>query len=324
MLKKATVMVTGAAGFIGSHLVEGLNQAGIDRVIAVDDLTDGYKFTNLVSCSILQFVDKHQFLDWIQQEDHAVWSEVSAVFHQGACSDTTEWDGRYMLEQNVEYSKALLDLCLKKNIGFYYASSASIYGKHEQAIVDPKFEEPLNVYGYSKLLFDQYVRRILPQANSPVIGLRYFNVYGAREAHKKHMKSVVSHFYQALCNKGEISIFTAPEVGEGDQARDFIYVKDVIDVNLWCFNNSINNGIYNCGSGRALTFNRIAQALIDHCGTGRISYEPMPEHLRKAYQFFTQADMQPLREQGYTKFFTALPDALAEFLPTALDVELKG
>ncbi len=315
MTSLATVIVTGAAGFIGSHLVEGLNQAGFDRVIAVDDLTNGHKFTNLVNCSILDFVDKNEFLQWTQQVDHPIWGEVKAVFHQGACSDTTEWNGQYMLQQNLRYSQALLDICLSKSIGFYYASSAAIYGKHQQAVVDPQNEEPLNVYGYSKLLFDQHVRRVLPKAQSPVIGLRYFNVFGAREAHKKHMKSVVSHFHQALKDHGEISIFTAPEVGPGEQARDFIYVKDVVDVNLCCMQNSITNGIYNCGSGNALTFNQVAQALIDHLGDGCISYQTMPEKLRHAYQFFTQADMQPLRNQGYTKTFISLGDALHDYMP---------
>jgi ADP-L-glycero-D-manno-heptose 6-epimerase len=317
-MTKNTVIVTGAAGFIGSHIVEGLNKAGFDRVIAVDDLSYGHKFTNLVNCNIVDFVDKAEFLRMCQNKDHPVWSEVKAVFHQGACSDTTEWNGQYMLQENLRYSQAVLGVCLAHAIGFYYASSAAIYGKHEQAVVDAQFEQPLNVYGYSKLLFDQHVRRILPQAQSPVIGLRYFNVFGARETHKKHMKSVVSHFHQALIDHGEISIFTAPEVGPGEQARDFIYVKDVVAVNLWCMQNSMTNGIYNCGSGHALTFNQVAQGLIDHLGEGRIAYQPMPEKLRQAYQFFTQADMQPLRQAGYTQSFVRLADALQDYMPIAI------
>ena len=313
-MTRNTIVVTGAAGFIGSHLVEGLNQAGFDRVIAVDDLSDGHKFTNIVNCDILDFLDKSDFLRLCQDPHHDFWKEVKAIFHQGACSDTTEWNGQYMLQENLRYSQAVLDVCLTHAIGFYYASSAAIYGKNEQAVVDARYEEPLNVYGYSKLLFDQHVRRLLPQARSPVIGLRYFNVYGARENHKKHMKSVVSHFHQALIDHGEISIFTAPEVGPGEQARDFIYVKDVVDVNLWCMQHSVTNGVYNCGSGHALTFNQVAKALIDHLRVGRIAYQPMPEKLRHAYQFFTQADMQPLVNAGYKQPFLSLADALQDYL----------
>jgi ADP-L-glycero-D-manno-heptose 6-epimerase len=313
--QQSSVVVTGAAGFIGSHLVEALNALGFERIIAVDDLSDGRKFSNLVSSKILDFVDKNEFLQWTEKGEHPIWSEVSQVFHQGACSDTTEWDGRYMLQENLRFSQSLFQRCVVAGIPFFYASSAAIYGKNHQATVAPENEHPLNVYGYSKLLFDQYVRRQLPQVSSPVIGLRYFNVFGAREEHKKHMKSVVAHFYHALQETGEISIFTAAGIGPGEQARDFIYVKDVVDVNLWCMQNTLENGIYNCGTGKAMTFNRVAEALIDHYKSGAITYTPMPEHLNEAYQFFTEADMTPLRQQGYDKAFMTMTEALADYLP---------
>lgn len=285
------IVVTGAAGFIGSNIIKGLNDLGIDSILAVDDLTDGHKFTNLVDLQIADYIDKDEFIMQIISGENL---GIEAIFHEGACSATTEWNGKFMMENNYEYSKLLLDYCQEFSIPFLYASSAATYGMQKQHFIeDTKYEKPLNVYGYSKLLFDNYVRARLNDIKSQVCGFRYFNVYGPREAHKGSMSSVAFHLNQ------QIKSGQAPKLFKGSEhfQRDFVYVDDVVQVNLWFWKNKIS-GIYNCGTGRAESFQSVADAILAYHQKTNIDYIPFPEHLKRHYQEFTQADLTKFRSTG--------------------------
>ena len=237
-------VVTGAAGFIGSNLVKGLNAQGISNVLAVDDLTQGDKFRNLVDCAITDYLDKDEFLARIRAGSFR--RGIKAIFHQGACSDTTASDGKYVMDVNYAYSGTLLDFCQSEQVPFIYASSAATYGAHTEFREDPVCEGPLNVYGYSKLLFDQRVRR-LPVAGSQVVGLRYFNVYGDREQHKGRMASVAFHFFNQYHAEAHVRLFEGSGgYGNGEQRRDFVSVEDVVKVNLFFLQNPEQSGIFNC------------------------------------------------------------------------------
>ena len=289
-------IVTGGAGFIGSNLVRRLIDETGDDVVVVDDLTDGRKFDNIADLPIADYVDKEEFLGNL---DSLVSSGVHSVFHQGACSTTTEWDGRYMMQNNFEYSKKLLHHCVARGIAFIYASSAAVYGSSTKFTEDPVNEAPLNVYGYSKLQFDRYVRRLAPEPQAQVVGLRYFNVYGPGEQHKGPMASVAFHFNRQLLADGEIRLFEGSDgFADGEQRRDFVYVDDVCAVNLWFLRHSDVSGVFNVGTGRSQTFNDVAKAVIDWHGHGRVRYVPFPEQLTGAYQSFTEADLSLLRKVG--------------------------
>jgi ADP-L-glycero-D-manno-heptose 6-epimerase len=291
-------IVTGGAGFIGSNLVKALVERGRDDVVVVDDLEDGHKFVNLADLAIADYIDKDDFLERLAS-DAGFARGVKAMFHQGACSATTEWDGRYMMKNNYEYSQVLLHQCLEHGTPYIYASSAAVYGGSEKFIEDPAWENPLNVYGYSKLQFDRYVRRIAAQPQSQVVGLRYFNVYGPREQHKGSMASTAFHFSNQVQESGEARLFEGSGgYGNGEQLRDFVYVDDVCSVNLWFLDHPDVSGIYNCGTGRAQAFNDVANAVINWHGKGKIRYIPFPEHLKGAYQSYTQADLTQLRACG--------------------------
>ena len=294
------IVVTGGAGFIGSNIVKGLNQKGHSNILVVDDLTDGTKFKNIADCQILDYQDQDDFLAQIF-ENKPFAKKIEVIFHQGACAVTTEWDGRYMLSNNYDYSKILLHYSLQHKIPFIYASSAAIYGANTTFNEDPKNEAPLNVYGYSKFLFDQYVRRILPTAKNQIVGLRYFNVYGPREQHKGPMASVAFHLNNQF-NKDKVLRLFEGSGGytNGEQRRDFVYISDVVDVNLWFWQQLKKNGIYNVGTGNSQTFNDIANAIIAWYGHGKIKYIPFPDDLRDSYQSFTQADISKLRKAGFT------------------------
>ncbi len=308
------IIVTGGAGFIGSNIVKQLNERGCRDIVVVDDLTDGRKFRNIVDCEIMDYLDKDEFLKQIESGSFPI-GQIKAISHQGACSTTTEWDGRYMMENNFEYSKKLLHCCLENTIPFIYASSAATYGGSKVFKEEPQFEGPLNVYGYSKLLFDQYVRRILPKAESQVVGLRYFNVYGPREGHKGSMASVALHFNQELKETGQVKLFAGCDgYGDGEQRRDFIFVGDVAKVNLWFLDNADKSGIFNLGTGNSGTFNQVANAVIKWHGKGDIEYIPFPEHLKGSYQSFTQADMSHLHQVGYSEPFTSIEDGVAQYM----------
>lgn len=308
------IIVTGGAGFIGSNIVKALNKRGYKNILVIDNLTDGHKFKNLADCDILDYYDKQTFLDKMLKREYFATS-LEAIFHQGACSSTTEWNGHYMMQNNYEYSKVVFHYCLARQVPFIYASSASVYGGGNLFKEERRYEVPLNVYGYSKFLFDQYVRQRLSVATSQIVGLRYFNVYGPREQHKGSMASVAYHLNQQLLAGDEVKLFEGCDgYGKGEQRRDFVYVGDVADVNLWFLDHSKNSGIFNVGTGHCQTFNDVARAVITWHKRGKIRYIPFPEHLRGKYQSFTEADISALRDIGYEKRFRTVEEGVKEYL----------
>jgi ADP-L-glycero-D-manno-heptose 6-epimerase len=308
------IIVTGAAGFIGSNLVKALNETGHDDILAVDDLSQGEKFRNLVDCQVADYWDKELFFEHIQWGGEFA-KKAEHVFHLGACTNTMEWDGKLMMRENYACSKTLLEYCLERHIPFVYASSAAVYGGAERFKEQPEFEAPLNVYGYSKLLFDQYVRRRLPEASSQVTGLRYFNVYGPREAHKGAMASVAYHFDRQVVSDGIMRLFAGSHgYADGEQRRDFVYVGDVVAVKLWLLANPSVSGIFNVGSGRSQTFNEVARAIAAWHGRGKIQYIQFPDHLEQAYQSFTEADLSALRAAGYEGEFKDVNTGVRAYL----------
>jgi ADP-L-glycero-D-manno-heptose 6-epimerase len=316
------IVVTGAAGFIGSNLVRELNRRGRDDIVAVDDLSDGRKFSNLVDCRIADYFDKAVFLEQLNKGE---LGKIDAIFHQGACAVTTEWNGRYMMETNYRYSVELLEYCLARDVPLIYASSAAVYGastvfkEHDRAA-----ERPLNVYGYSKLLFDSYVqrrqdeegrRRSKGKGRAPVVGLRYFNVYGPGEAHKGAMASVAFHLHGQVAAAGEARLFEGSGgYAPGEQRRDFVHVGDVVDVNLWFYERQSVSGVFNVGTGASATFNDVANAIIAWHGKGAVRYIPFPDELKSRYQNFTEADIGKLRAVGYTRPFRDVRSGIKDYL----------
>jgi ADP-L-glycero-D-manno-heptose 6-epimerase len=298
------IVVTGGAGFIGSNIVKGLNEAGEEDILVVDNLSNAEKHLNLNSLSIADYIDKDEFLQKLNK-----FKNVSAIFHQGACSSTTEQDGKYMMSNNYEYSKNLLNYSLENSIDFLYASSASVYGNGDAGFVEKREAEyPLNVYGFSKFAFDNYVRRVLPQVKSQVLGLRYFNVYGPQENHKGRMASVAFHLFHQLQETGKMKLFE----GSGHFRRDFIHVADTVKINLH-FYESKTSGIFNAGTGKARSFEDIASTLQSLHGSGEIESIPFPEDLRGKYQEFTEAGLDKLRAAGYSKEFMSLEEGVQQY-----------
>ncbi|MBW1740381.1 MAG: ADP-glyceromanno-heptose 6-epimerase [Deltaproteobacteria bacterium] len=308
------IIVTGGAGFIGSNIVKALNERGRSDILLIDNLSHGAKFRNIADCKIQDYLDKEDFLERVKAGSDFS-PPIEAVFHQGACSATTEWDGRYMMRNNYGYSKELLHYCLERRIPYMYASSASVYGAGKVFKEAREHEKPLNVYGYSKFLFDQYVRRLLPDAESQIAGFRYFNVYGPNEQHKGSMASVAFHFNNQVLAEGKVKLFEGSDgYADGEQRRDFIYVGDVVDVNLWFMDHPDKSGIFNVGTGRSQSFNDVARAVIDYHGRGEIEYIPFPEHLKGRYQSFTEADISALRETGYTAPFRTVEEGVRLYM----------
>jgi ADP-L-glycero-D-manno-heptose 6-epimerase len=306
-------IVTGGAGFIGSNLVRDLIQRGHDDVVVVDELSDGHKFVNIADLAIADYIDKDDFLSRLQ--DPGFGSGIKAIFHQGACSETTEWDGHYMMQNNYSYSQVLLHHCLENSVPFIYASSAAVYGDSTAFAEHVDHEKPLNVYGYSKLQFDRYVRRVAASPASQVVGLRYFNVYGPREQHKGSMASVAFHFNNQVREHGEARLFEGSGgYDDGEQLRDFVYVDDVCAVNLWFLDNPQSSVVFNTGSGSAQSFNDVANAVIKWHGSGKIKYIEFPEHLKGAYQSYTQADLEQLRASGCDVEFRGVEDGVKGYL----------
>lgn len=307
------IIVTGGAGMIGSNIIKALNERGITDILAVDHLKNGRKFKNLVDLQIADYMDRDDFLVQIMAGDD--FGPIEAIFHEGACSATTEWDGKYMMLNNYEYSKELLHFCLERDIPFLYASSAATYGETDIFIEEPQYESALNVYGYSKQQFDNYVRRLWQDAEehgeklSQITGFRYFNVYGPREQHKGSMASVAFHLNNQM-NAGE-----NPKLFAGSESfkRDFVYVGDVAAVNLWFMDHAVS-GIFNLGTGQAESFEEVAKAVIAYHGKGQIETIPFPDHLKGAYQEFTQADLTKLRAAGCNLQFKTVAQGVAEYM----------
>jgi ADP-L-glycero-D-manno-heptose 6-epimerase len=321
------VVVTGAAGFIGSNLVHGLNAMGIDDIIAVDDLTDGPKYRNLLGARFADYFDKDAFYECFAA---GRLGRVDAVLHQGACSDTMEHDGKFMLETNYRCSKTLLDACMEQGTQFLYASSAATYGGSDTFREDPRWEQPLNVYGYSKLLFDNVVRRMIERAPAQVVGFRYFNVYGPREQHKGRMASVAFHHFHQFRDTGKVRLFGEyGGYGPGEQNRDFVFVDDVVAANLWFLQRPEQRGIFNLGTGRAQPFNDVAVAVVntsralrgeaplaqaDLVARGLLEYIPFPEALKGKYQCHTQADLAALRASGCDLAFASVERGVDQYV----------
>ena len=320
-------VVTGAAGFIGANLVKGLNDRGVTDIIAVDDLTAGDKFVNLADCQISDYVDKDAFIELL--EDGRMNGALEAVLHQGACSDTTERDGRFMMANNYEYSKTLLNFCTEERVPYVYASSAAVYGTLTGFRENPESESPLNVYGYSKLLFDQYVRRHADKRTAQVVGLRYFNVYGDREQHKGRMSSVAYHFFNQYRASGSLRLFEGSGgYSDGEQRRDFVSVEDVVKVNLFFLDHPDLCGIYNVGTGVAQSFNDVAMGIVNACRNANgeapleldamrrqsvIRYIAFPDELKGKYQSYTQADISALRSSGYSAPFLTVEQGVQRY-----------
>ena len=325
-------IITGAAGFIGSNLVKALNQRGESNIIAVDNLKNADKFKNLVDCEIADYLDKKVFLEKLQEGYFD--GLVNTVLHQGACSDTMETDGRYMMDNNYQYTLELLNYCQNEEVPFLYASSASVYGGGSVFKENRECEAPLNVYAYSKFLFDQIVRRRLQKRSTQVVGLRYFNVYGSREAHKGRMASVAYHFFNQYCADGRVKLFEGCDgYANGGQLRDFVSIEDVVKVNMYFLDNQNKSGIFNLGTGQAQSFNDVAVATINTLRIaegkpalslaelqqqGLISYIPFPGQLRGKYQSYTQADIGALRESGYAEPFLSVEQGVARYVEQML------
>jgi ADP-L-glycero-D-manno-heptose 6-epimerase len=308
------IIVTGGAGFIGSNIVKALNERGREDLLVVDEPGDAAKLANLTDCRYLDLLDKGDFLERLDGKALR-GGEVEVVFHEGACSSTTEWDARFMLANNYEYSRRLLHYCLECGAALLYASSASVYGDGGVFRESCEHEAPLNIYGYSKFLFDQYVRRVLPQAETQVAGFRYFNVYGPREQHKGGMASVASHLDTQLSTGGNPRLFAGSDgYADGEQRRDFVHVDDAVAVNLWFMEHPESRGIFNVGTGRSQSFNEVAQAVIDWHGRGEIEYIPFPENLRGCYQSHTEADISALRAAGYRADFMPVEAGVPRYL----------
>lgn len=306
-------IVTGGCGFIGSNLVSALNLRGVSDILVVDDLTESGKFANIRDCRIADYMDAEKFLRII--ESNSLDSSIEAIFHQGACADTMETNGRYMMENNYEYSKSLLNFAAANNIPFVYASSASVYGNNRTTTECRDNEMPLNVYAYSKLLFDGYVQRNFDSFESTVVGLRYFNVYGPNEFHKGRMASMVYQAYHQLESNGFVKLFEGTDgYGDGDQRRDFVFVGDVANVNLFFGDGPVRKGVLNVGTGESRSFNDLANILISLMERGEIKYIPFPEELRGKYQSFTEADVARLRDAGYEHDFTSLEQGIAQYV----------
>lgn len=321
------IIVTGGAGFIGSNIIHQLNAAGEREILLVDSFApsanlSGPKFVNLLGAKFLDYMDKHEFRAALKAGEFE-GVKVRAILHQGACSNTLEDDGRYMMDNNFTYSKELLRFAIERLIPFVYASTAAVYGASAEFAPVARNERPLNIYGYSKLVFDNFVRRLAPQFQSTVVGLRYFNVYGPREQHKGRMASVIHHFARQLKDTRTIRMFEGSGGYEnGEQRRDFVFVDDLARMNRFFAGllpespKGPIKAVLNAGTGKARTFRAVANALMQVHGPGEIEYIPFPADLKNRYQHFTEADTRGLREAGYTNAFTSLEDGVLRTFET--------
>ena len=310
------IIVTGSNGFIGSNLITQLNTLGEDNILAVDDHSDKDLEKNIIDCNISERVNIQEFLDMVLKGGLQP-RKINAIFHQGACSNTMEWDVDYILKNNFNYSKVLLDFSERNKIPFIYASSASVYGVGKDFAEHQKNEAPINLYAYSKYLFDQVVRTRLLKADSQIVGMRYFNVYGPNETHKGSMASVAYHLHQQLKEGNEVKLFEGSDgYGNGEQRRDFIHVDDIVKVNIWFYKNPNVSGIFNVGTGKSQTFKEVANAVMKWNEKGSIKYIPFPEKLKGSYQSFTEADLNALRSSGYKGTFMDVATGIKQYLNT--------
>jgi ADP-L-glycero-D-manno-heptose 6-epimerase len=315
------IIVTGGAGFIGSNIVKALNERGENDILVVDNLTNGKKMHNLADLEIADYMDRLDFIERINNGEE--FGKVTALFHEGATSATTEWDGHFVMNNNYEYSKSLLHWCLERETQYLYASSASVYGSGLTFKEDREYELPINMYAYSKFQFDQYLRRLWAthgeEKMSQVVGFRYFNVYGPREQHKGSMSSTAFHFNNQMRETGVAKLFEGVDgYDNGEQRRDFIYVGDAVKVNLWFMDHPDKSGIFNLGTSSSQSFNDMANAVLAwhkrQGKDGRIEYIPFPDHLRGAYQSFTVADITNLRSAGYDAPFLTVEEGVNEYM----------
>ena len=326
-------VVTGGAGFIGANIVKGLNDRGATDILVVDNLEKGDKFRNLTDCQIVDYLDKREFLRRVEAGEFGR-QKFKAIFHEGACSDTMEHNGVYMMNNNYEYSKSLLHFCQAKKVPYLYASSAATYGGGKIFRELREYEAPLNVYGYSKFLFDQYVRRMYAKRAAQIVGFRYFNVYGDREQHKGRMASVAFHHFNQFRESGKVKLFEGCDgYGNGEQSRDFVSVEDAVSVNLWFLDHPAKGGIFNVGTGRAQPFNDVASSVVNSLRRvegkpalgleelrreALIEYVAFPEALKGKYQSFTQADIGSLRKVGYRNEFLTVEEGVGRYVKQLL------
>ncbi len=303
------IIVTGGAGFIGSNLLAGLNARGVTDILVVDRRGDNFR--NLRDLKFSDFISPDEFARAIERK--SLPDRVEAIFHQGACADTTCTDGRYMIENNFTFSKLILHFALSSKVPLVYASSASVYGSSSDFAPARENERPLNLYALSKLAFDDHVRSVASNSETTVAGLRYFNVYGPRESHKGKMASMVYQLYRQLKTAGRARLFEGTDgYADGEQRRDFVFVNDIVRVNLALAEGRVRNGVFNLGTGRARTFNDVVRILIARIGAGAIDYVPFPASLAGKYQSFTQAELSSLRNAGYTESFSTLESGIAQ------------
>jgi ADP-L-glycero-D-manno-heptose 6-epimerase len=310
------IVITGAEGFIGSCLVRGLNETGFNDLILVDDFSDGERSKNLVNCVYTDKVDRKVFMSWLTQNAH----EVQFIFHIGARTDTTEKDEVIFKELNLNFSQQLWQICVQEGLPIVYASSAATYGNGEHGYDDNEAAldqlHPMNPYGRSKNDFDKWV---LQQKQKPFFwaGLKFFNVYGPNEYHKGRMASVVFHAFHQIIETGKVKLFRShnPDYNDGEQKRDFIYVKDLVQVCLFLMHSRKNSGLYNLGTGNARTWNELAQALFAAMQQPvNIEYIDIPEDIRDTYQYFTEASMEKLIAAGYDKPFTSIEAGISDYV----------
>ncbi|MFH1884545.1 MAG: ADP-glyceromanno-heptose 6-epimerase [Planctomycetota bacterium] len=315
------IIVTGGAGFIGSALIAALNKRQITDILVVDELGTDRKWKNLRNLSFADYVEKDDFLEMVIEDK--LDSSIDAVFHLGACSDTTETNASYLIKNNYEYSKLLAQWATADNIRFIYASSAATYGDGSAGFSDDqeKIEnlKPLNMYGYSKHLFDLWARRAGLLKN--IAGLKYFNVFGPNEYHKADMRSFCIKAFEQITSTGKVRLFKSykSEYADGEQKRDFIYVKDAVDMTLFFYDNPQLSGLFNIGTGKARTWNDLVKAVFAAMGKEpNIEYIEMPESIRNQYQYYTCADITNLRKAGYNKETTPLEDAIKDYVQNYL------
>lgn len=315
------IVVTGGAGFIGSAIVWRLNTLGNDKIIIVDELGTTDKWKNLVGLKFQEFIHKDDFINSIVED--SIEFPVEAIIHMGANSSTTEKDADHLFSNNYLYTQELARYCLSKDIRFIYASSAATYGDGSLGFNDDESKleslRPLNMYGYSKQLFDLWAKR--NNVLDKIVGIKYFNVYGPNEYHKGDMRSVVHKAFEQVRDTGKVRLFKSlnPQYKDGEQMRDFVYVKDAVDMTLHFLENKDQNGIYNVGSGKARTWIDLVTALFNAVGKPvNIEFIDLPEHLREKYQYFTEANLEKIKKAGYNKTFTSLEDGVNDYVKNYL------